>query len=62
VKRKRLWLWAAAGVGLYLLLRPKKAAAASPPVVAGTITVGGKTLVIDDNVLNDQFSTPIQPN
>lgn len=61
MSRKHWYIAIGASAVLLLLLR-KKAAAAVPPAVAGTLTVGGQSLVIDDNVLSPNFAVPIQAN
>jgi hypothetical protein len=59
MKRKLLYL--VAGAGILYLLWPRKAAAAAPPAVAGTVTSGSQSVVIDTNVLSPTFGLPV-PN
>lgn len=59
MKKKVLYVIAGAGV-LYLIFRSRPAAAAtSPPAVAGTVTSGSQSVVIDDNVLSPTFGLPL---
>jgi len=58
MKRKHLVYLGAAAVGLYLIVRARKTTA-GPPAVAGTVTSGDASVVIDDNVLSPNFGLPI---
>lgn len=60
MKRKQLYVAGAVALGglaLYFLCRASKSS--SPPAVAGTLTSGGQSLQIDDNVLSPGFGLPI---
>jgi hypothetical protein len=63
---KRKYLYIAAGAGGVLLLVywiaqsfGKTSASGAPPAVAGTVTSGGQSVVINDNVLSPGFGLPI---
>jgi len=62
VSRKHWYLAIGASAVLLLLLRKKASAAAAAPSVAGTLTVGDASLVIDDNVMSPNFGLPINAN
>jgi hypothetical protein len=60
VKRKYLYaagVVVAGGVAIWWLRRPSTPAAA--PAVAGTLTSGSQSTVIDTNVLSSTFGLPI---